>query len=92
MDYSLEECIQQYKKYLTSPPLLSKPNDGEQLFIYLAISENAVSAVLIQQEDIKQLPIYYMSKSILDVEPLYTQLEKLPLALITVARKLRPSF
>ena len=33
-----------------------------------------------------------MSKSLLDVETCYTQLEKLALALVTTARKLRPYF
>ena len=42
-----EQALQDLKKYLTSPPLLSKPKDGEQLFIYLAVSEGAVSIVLI---------------------------------------------
>ena len=40
-----EQAFQDLKKYLTSPPLLSKPKDGEQLFIYLAVSEGAVNAV-----------------------------------------------
>ena len=48
-----EEALQQLKKYLISAPFLSKPKDGEQLFIYLAISETAVSAMLIQEEDSK---------------------------------------
>ena len=42
-----EEALNQLKKYLTSPPLLSKSKDGETLYTYLAVSETAVSAVLI---------------------------------------------
>ncbi|KAL5578660.1 hypothetical protein UlMin_011102 [Ulmus minor] len=34
-----EQALQDLKRYLTSPPLLSKPKDGEQLYIYLAVSE-----------------------------------------------------
>ena len=45
-----EEALQDLKKYLTSTPLLSKPKDGEQIFIYLAISESAVSAILIRED------------------------------------------
>ena len=44
-----EQALQDLKKYLTSPPLLSKPKDGEQLFIYLIVSEGAVSAVLVRE-------------------------------------------
>ena len=83
-----EEALQQLKKYLTSPIFLSKPRDGKQLFIYLAVSEIAVSAALIREEDGKQFPIYSVSKSLLDAETRYTQLEKLAHALITAARKL----
>ena len=42
-----EQALQDFKKYLTSPPLLSKPKDGEQLFIYIAVSEGAISVVLV---------------------------------------------
>ncbi|KAL0360164.1 UNVERIFIED_CONTAM: hypothetical protein Sradi_3700900 [Sesamum radiatum] len=37
-----EQCqaaFENLKKYLTSPPLLTKPKPGETLFLYLAISE-----------------------------------------------------
>ena len=87
-----EQALQDLKRYLTSPPLLSKPKDGEQLYIYLAVSEGAISAVLVREEDGKQFPVYYVSKSLLDAETRYTQLEKLALAFITAARKLRPYF
>ncbi|KAL5575760.1 hypothetical protein UlMin_017459 [Ulmus minor] len=87
-----EEALQQLKRYLTSPPLLSKPKDGEQLSIYLAVSDTAVSSVLVREEDGKQLPVYYVSKSLLDAETRYSQLEKLALALVSAARKLRPYF
>ena len=46
-----EQALQDLKKYLTSPPLLSKQKDGEQLFIYLAVSECAVSTILIREEE-----------------------------------------
>ncbi|KAL5547324.1 hypothetical protein UlMin_007011 [Ulmus minor] len=87
-----EQALQDLKRYLTSPPLLSKPKDGEHLYIYLAVSEGAVSAVLVREEEGKQFPVYYVSKSLLDAETRYTQLEKLALALVTAARKLRPYF
>lgn len=87
-----EEALSQLKQYLTSPPLLSKPKDNETLFIYLAVSETAVSAVLVREDEGKQSPVYYVSKSLLDAETRYNQLEKLALALVHAARKLRPYF
>ena len=90
-----EECesvLHELKAYLTTPPLLSMPLLGEVLLLYLAVSEHAVSAVLVREEGSKQLPTYYVSKALLDPETRYSHLEKLALALIVAARKLRPYF
>ncbi|KAK3015401.1 hypothetical protein RJ639_006895 [Escallonia herrerae] len=80
------------KGYLTSPPLLSKPIPGEDLFLYLAVAESAVSAVLIQEQDGRQFPIYYVSKVLQGAEQRYPNAEKLAFTLLIVARKLRPYF
>lgn len=48
-----EECQKNFdelKQYLSSPPLLSKPKEGEVLYLYLAASQYAVSSVLIREE------------------------------------------
>ena len=58
-----EKALQQLKKYLTSPPFLSKPNNREKLFIYLVVSETAICVILIRDEEGRQLPVYYVSKS-----------------------------
>ncbi|XP_019231135.1 PREDICTED: uncharacterized protein LOC109211989 [Nicotiana attenuata] len=47
-----EECIEALKKlkaYLSSPPLLVKADPGECLLVYLAVSQVAVSAVLVRE-------------------------------------------
>ncbi|XP_070022137.1 uncharacterized protein [Nicotiana sylvestris] len=90
-----EECqhaLRNLKMYLSNPPLLAKPKAGERLLIYLAVSEVAVSAVLVREDQAKQSPIYYVSKYLLDAETRYPQLEKLALALIMASRKLKPYF
>ncbi|KAK0589707.1 hypothetical protein LWI29_017611 [Acer saccharum] len=87
-----EKALQDLKTYLRSPPLLSKPKDNEILFIYLAVSNTAVSAVLVREEESVQHPVYYVSKTLLDAETRYSRLEKLALALVMAARKLRPYF
>ncbi|KAL5843565.1 hypothetical protein ACOSQ4_009523 [Xanthoceras sorbifolium] len=87
-----EDAFQNIKRYLVDPPLLSKPKEGEKLLLYLAVSETAISAVLVREEDGKQLLVYYINKTLLDAETRYTQLEKLAIALVTAAHKLRPYF
>ena len=46
-----EECeaaFQDLKRYLTQAPMLSAPEPGEDLFMYLSVSEHAVSAILLR--------------------------------------------
>ncbi|XP_070019486.1 uncharacterized protein [Nicotiana sylvestris] len=71
---------------------MAKPKAGERLLIYIADLEVVVSVVLVREEQGKQYPIYYVSKSLLDAETRYPQLEKLALALIMASKKLRPYF
>ena len=75
-----------------SPPLLSKPHNNEILQLYLAVSSNRISAVLVREEDKHQHPIYYISKSLLDAETRYMSMEKLLLALVIAVKKLRHYF
>ncbi|KAJ9561561.1 hypothetical protein OSB04_006721 [Centaurea solstitialis] len=56
------------EQYIMSPPLLTKPQIGKTLQLYLALSTSAVSAILVREEDNEQRPIYYISKSLLDAE------------------------
>ena len=64
----------------------------EDLFLYLAVSEVAVSAVLVREENKKQKPVFYTSKMLLDAEMRYNDLEKMVLALVTAKKKLRHYF
>ena len=51
MNEKCELALQQFKKYLTKPTLLSTPNEGELLYVYLVIFEHAVSLVLLREVD-----------------------------------------
>ena len=62
------------------------------MFLYLAVSPAAVNADLIREEDKVQKPVHYISQALQDAEERYPPMEKLTLALITVARKLKPYF
>ena len=91
----IEKCelaFQQLKDHLDKPPLLSKPIAGERLFLYLAVSENAASLVLVWEESEVQHLVYFVSKKLLDVELRYPSIEKLAYALVISLRKLRLYF
>ena len=62
----MDECqkaFEELKKYLSSPLLLNPSKPGEELYLYLAILQAAVSATLIREEDGCQKPIYFISRA-----------------------------
>jgi ribonuclease HI len=86
-----EECsvaFQAIKAYLSTPPCLSIPNPGEPLFLYLAVSDHAVSAVLVRESTQDQRPVFFVSKTMDEAELRYLPLEKAALALLYAAKKL----
>ena len=72
--------------------MLSKSLPGEVLYVYLAISEKAISFILIQKDDKVQYSVYYSNKAFEGAEGRYTPLEKLALVLVSSAHKLRSYF
>uniref|UniRef100_A0A2N9GY79 Reverse transcriptase domain-containing protein n=1 Tax=Fagus sylvatica TaxID=28930 RepID=A0A2N9GY79_FAGSY len=87
-DQDCSAAFEGIKAYLSSPPCLSIPCSGEPLFLYLAISEHAVSAVLVRETNEGQRPVFFVSKTMDETESRYLPLEKAALALIQAAKKL----
>ena len=77
---------------MTEPLLLSTPNKGELLYVYLAISEHAVSSVMLREVYEEQCLIYFVSKTFTDCQTRYLPLEKLVLALVLTLQKLMHYF
>lgn len=77
---------------MSRAPLLSTSLLGESLILYLSVSATVLSSVLIRKLNDTELPIYYTSHALQNVELRYPQLEKLAYALVLSARKLRPYF
>lgn len=80
------------KNYLLSLALLSKPIEGESLYLYLAVTEEVMSSVLVRIQGNDHLPIYYLSKSLAGAEIRYLRIEKLAYALVHTTRRLKPYF
>jgi len=45
------KAFQELKDFLTSPPVLTTPEDGEVLLLYIAATTNVVSTVLVIERD-----------------------------------------
>ena len=58
-----QKAFEDLKKYLSSPPLLSPSKPGEELYLYLAISQAAVSTALVREERGSQQPIYFINRA-----------------------------
>ena len=91
-DTHCEEAFSALKTYLSSPPILVSPFEGELLTLYLVVSDFSTSAVLIRDKDRVQHPVYYCNRALRGTEERYPRMEKLILALVTAAQKLRPYF
>ncbi|XP_072084746.1 uncharacterized protein [Arachis hypogaea] len=87
-----EEAFMGLKQFLSKPPVLQKPKLGEPLYLYLSVTDVTISSVIITENNKDQQPVYFVSKSLQNAELRYPILEKLVLALIFSARRLRPYF
>ena len=91
-DTKCEEEFSALKTYLSSPPILVSPVDGELLTLYLAVSDFSTNIVLVRDKERVQHPVYDCSQALRGAEERYPRMKKLILALVTAARKLRPYF
>ena len=87
-----EAAFLEMKKLASELPTLTTPMKGETLMMYLSAAEEAVSAVLLTERNGRQLPIHYVSRSLQGAEVNYAPMEKLTLALVHAARRLRRYF
>ena len=91
-DARCEEAFIALKTYLSSPPILVSPFEGELLTLYLAVSDFSTRAILVREWGVVQQVVYYCSRALRGAEERYPKMEKLILALVTTARRLRPYF
>ena len=90
-----EECeaaLKHLKETLTAPPVFSRPDQGEVLYLYLFISSNAAGAVLVRETPEGLKLVYFTSKALLGLETRYLNIEKVVVALLTTAQRLRQYF
>ncbi|KAM2238212.1 hypothetical protein ACFX1S_013489 [Malus domestica] len=62
------EALKNLKDYMSKAFLLSKPELGDTLIIYLSVLASAVSSVLIRKDGNVEWPVYYASKALQDAE------------------------
>ncbi|GJW53367.1 reverse transcriptase domain-containing protein, partial [Tanacetum coccineum] len=87
-----EQAFKQLKQHISELPMLVAPRPKEELIMYLSASQGAVGAVLMTERDSIQTPVYFVSRALQGPELNYTPMEKLVLALVFAAKRLRRYF
>ena len=69
---------------MVEPPLLEKPNADELLYLYLAVSNKAISAILSERRsENPESCLPYVSKVLQGAELNYSAIKKFALVMIT---------
>ncbi|GKA30177.1 reverse transcriptase domain-containing protein [Tanacetum coccineum] len=87
-----EAAFRQMKEHIAKLPMLTAPEEQEELIIYLAASKKAVSVVLMMEREARQMPIYFVSRALRGPDVNYTSMEKLVLALVHASKRLKRYF
>ena len=65
-----------------------KSNTDDELLMYLAVTPEAVSSVLVREENEVQKLIYYTSRVLCGAKVRYPQIKKMVFMIITMTRRL----
>jgi ribonuclease HI len=89
-DEQCQNVLDSLKRYLLNPPVLVAPVKGRPLILYIATQSTSIGALLTQHNDEgKEVPCYYLSRTLVGAENNYSLIEKLCLALVFSLKKLR---
>jgi hypothetical protein len=76
--------------------MVTTPDPEAPLLLYIAASDHAVSAVLIQEKEegakVVQRPVYFISEALSGAKLNYTEVEKIAYAVQISSRKLKHYF
>ncbi|CAN1293048.1 Transposon Tf2-11 polyprotein [Linum perenne] len=86
-DEKCNKAFEELKQFLVTPSVLASPKLHEDLFLYIAISPKAVSAVLVHRENKSEYPILYTIKTLIDAEMRYPAIEKMAYRVVCAGRK-----
>nr|GEU70950.1 reverse transcriptase domain-containing protein [Tanacetum cinerariifolium] len=87
-----EQAFKQLKQHLSELPRLVAPKPKEELILYMSASYGAISAVLMIERGMVQMPVYFISHTLQGPELNYTPMEKLVLSLVFAAKRLQRNF
>jgi hypothetical protein len=89
-----QEALDKLKATLAHMPILTLPQDGEPLYLYVAATTQVVCAVIVVERTEEghalpvQRPVYYISEVLSETKAWYPQIQKLLYTVVLVRRKL----
>jgi len=87
-----EGIFGQLKEFLSSPTVIQKPRLDLPIVVYLVVSEEAVSSALVEEVNNEEHLVYFVSRMLHATETRYQMIEKVALALVLTARRMRLYF
>jgi ribonuclease HI len=93
-----QEALDKLKATLAHAPILTPPQEGEPLYLYVAATTQVVSAVIVVERTEEghalpvQRPMYYISEVLSESKARYPQVQKLLYAVVLARRKLHHYF
>jgi hypothetical protein len=93
-----QEALDKLKATLAHTLILTPPQDGEPLYLYVAVTTQVVSVVIIVEHTEEghalpvQWPVYYISEVLSKTKARYPQVQKLLYVVVLARSKLRHYF
>jgi hypothetical protein len=88
-DQTCQNALEDMKKYLTNHLVLCAPIKGKPVILHTAAMPTSLGALLMQNnDDGKEISLYYLSCTLLGAECNYPDIEKIGLSLVFTAQKL----
>lgn len=80
-----KEAFRKLKVTLATPLILSKPDTSKRLIVFLVVSIEAISTILVHEEGSELRPMYFVNRVLHDPKTRYQMIEKVALTLVNVA-------
>jgi hypothetical protein len=90
-----QEALDKLKAMLAHAPILTPPQGGEPLYLYVSVTTQVANAVIVVERTEEghalpvQRPVYYVCEVLSETKARYLQIQKLLYAVLLARRKLR---